>query len=98
MLDRVSNMSQASDRRLLEFVWGLNSDELKKKKNGFEQAVAISLPVFAKSGRGKAAKTAMMTFEQSIVNPSSMYLFEVSNRNTRKTFKFNYKNLLCLYF
>ena len=32
MLDRVSNMSQASDRRLLEFVWGLNSDELKKKK------------------------------------------------------------------
>ena len=32
MLDRVSNISQASDRRLLEFVWGLNSDELKKKK------------------------------------------------------------------
>lgn len=56
--------------------------------------MAINLPVFARSGRGKAAKTAVMTFEQSIINPSSMYLFEVSNRNTRKTFKFNYKNLI----
>lgn len=32
MLGRVSNMPQASDRRLLESVWGRNSYELKKKK------------------------------------------------------------------